>query len=1039
MTALTLYSRGVKSVNSRRLLVSVAVLPLALGGMAAAAKAADGITVTAGTVTANAPGMRQWAIPVGGTTTATVVTSPLNGGVGLNGIWILQAGTGGTDNVNLSNTVAGNSAVVVTSYDDIININNGVSVNGLVLDGVYNVNVTGGVTNINGAGTFNGARNGIWTTTPGNVNIGTAGGPVGAITGGSNGLVVTESIGTTIANLTSAKGTAGYGIWTVSSTGDQTFTATGAVSGTTGQYLNSGTGNISTDGKGSGTLTGTVLDGALVSTLGNATVNNYATVEGLRNGIWVAGTGVGTTTNVQGNGLVGGVTGTALNGIVVGATLGATNIGTTATNGVIQGGVNGIWVNGTVGNTAIVTDKNVTGTAGDGIISGTTTGSNSVTSNGGTIKGALWGILDLSGTGNVAVDLNNTTVLGNAAVEASTAGAGTVTTDIDAASQLIGNTWGYVTTTGTGAGVTNNAGLIKTTNDNGLTGDTGLVATVWVKAGTNNTINNLASGKIYGGITDGGLNTVLNNAGIWDAALANAMNATSTINNTGTINIRTGSTVGVGVTNNLAGGLVDLTYGGTSPNATDTLYTYGYNALAGSMTNFNVDFTLANGSGVGDTGDDHSSTGLGTADTIRSVANPTPAAAATINLVNVGGPVIGTSGSIALILPDANIAGMVDPGLGGLATLIPSANYIYGSGNPSTGAVKVVLQEDAFGGLYLRWAPNITAASLGGFLGGPLGGGTSGGGAVSGGAGGLAGMGASLSGGPGGGGVAGGIADSASSAAGNSQNCVVAKDAMDGTYSNANHAWLSGTGSTSSFDGGATGWDAGAAVGLEHDLGGAAGIGCGNLAVGIFGNFGSFGTDSATSAIDGTAKGGGIYAKASSQSGLYASVMLGGNWSDANMTNAVFGSTAKQSSFGKLATASVGYATKLTETLGMDARVFGTIAHNEGDGFTDSAGITVDYTKADITAFGVLTGLNANLSGNTTAFVRGGLKWMTVDQEASAFGIVVSGQAKAFVKSVEAGFESQVGDGATLSGSAFGDFTKDSTSYGGNVSLVFKF
>jgi Autotransporter beta-domain len=261
---------------------------------------------------------------------------------------------------------------------------------------------------------------------------------------------------------------------------------------------------------------------------------------------------------------------------------------------------------------------------------------------------------------------------------------------------------------------------------------------------------------------------------------------------------------------------------------------------------------------------------------------------------------------------------------------------------------------------------------------------------------------------------------------------------MSDGYSNANHAWLSGTGSRSSFTGGGTGWDVGTAVGIEHDLGGAAGIGCGNLAIGVFGDFGGFGSSSAASKVDGTAKGGGVYAKAASQSGFYASVLAGVNWNDANLTNGALNSTAKQSSRSTLVTASVGVTHDVTDSIALDARAFGSIAHTNGDGFTDSSGFAVTGTSTDITSYGFLLGLNADVTSNTTAFVRGGVKWLNVDQSATAYGTTVSGQSDAFVKSLEAGFTSQLSDSAVLSGSAFGDWTTGSNSYGGNLSIAFK-
>jgi hypothetical protein len=889
----------------------------------------------------------------------------------------------------------GNNGVTVNfgtggTLGDVLVSNNG-DISGTIRNGIETYSF--GDTTITDNGNVKGAINGIaanfaWAS-PGDVKISGN----GNITGGGTGSGIVAGSGTGDIDISADKITkGGTGIWAVSSLG----------------------GDVKADGGGTGDLTGTTVDGALVQTLGNATVDKFATVKGLRNGIYVSGTGAGTATSVQGNGLVGAIEGTTGNGIVVGPTRGDVNIGDVATNGIITGGINGIWVNGSTGDTNIVTDKNVSGSMSGG-----------------------WGILTTTTSGDNTVHVKAGTVKGNAALEVSTVGAGNVDTTIDADAIINGTTWGYVTTTAGGTGVTDNSGTIRTVADNGLSGDTGLVATVWVKGGTGNIINNNSGGEIFGGFTDAGLNTVFNNktGAVWDAALANAMNATSTINNTGIINIRQGATVGVGVTNNQSGGLIDLTYGGTSPLATDYLYTYGYNALGGSNTNFNVDYTLANGSGVEALADDHSSDGLGTADTIGSIANPSPTAGAIINLVNVGGPKIATSGSIALILPSANAAGMVDPGLGGLGSLVQSSNYVYGAGDQNSGAVKVVLQEDAFGGLYLRWAPNITASSMAGFTGGAvLGDEATSGASASGATAGLAGMGAGL----GSGGVAGSIADAAGASAGNNDGCSVGKDGQDDTYSNASRAWISGTGSSSSFDGGSTGWDIGTAIGIEHDLGSQAGIGCGDLAIGLFAAYGQYGSDSASGSTDGAAKGGGVYLKAATKEGFYATGVVGASWSEADMTNSVFGSTATQGSFGYMGSVALGYSAAVSDSFGIDGRVFGTIAHSEGDGFTDSVGIVVDGSSADVRTVGFLLGANADLGSSTTAFVRGGAKWMTVDQEISAFGITVAGTAEVFVKTIEAGIESEIGNGATFSAKAFGDFTDNSDSYGGTLTVAFE-
>ena len=754
--------------------------------------------------------------------------------------------------------------------------------------------------------------------------------------------------------------------------------------------------------------------------------------------------------------MTGGVTGTTLNGIVVGPTLGATNIGTTATNGVTTGGVNGIWVNGSVGKTTIVTDKDVTGTTGNGIISTTTTGANSVTANGGTVKGALWGILDTSATGNVDVTLNNTLATGNIAVEAGTLAAGTVTTNIDAASKAIGVISGYTTFTGAGAGVTNNAGLITTTNDNGLSTDTGIVTSVTVRSGINNTINNNAGGEIFGGFTDAGLNTVFNNnaGAVWVPGLVNAMNTTSTINNTGVIDVRQGYTLGVGVTNNLDGGLVDMTYGGTSPAASDYFLTYGFNAKGGSTTKFNVDFTAANSSGTEALLDDHSSNGLGTADTIGSIANPNPTGAAKISLVNIGAPGIATSGSVALILPSATGgAGMVDPGLGGLPTLVQSSRYVFDAGSdPSSGAVKVVLQEDAFGGVHLRWSPNITASSLGAY-GGATGVGTPGGPSAGGGiiisSAGFAGAGGlGNSGGPGGGGASGRVADMAAGDFMSPDQAPAYSGSLkdgDGPVAagcgsaRSRGAWVAGEVARSNSDGGGDGRSDSVSGGVETSLGNSDELGCRKVAVGVFGFHG----DSDSTWQTGTSKtdtnGVGGYVRLSSPMGLYASLLGAVGWSDSDLSNNIFSSTANKDGTNYMGVATLGIVTHLSPAAYADFRTYVAYGNANGDGFTDSVGIVVDGSEDNIVTVGGSVGLYAPIAATATGFVRGGVKWTQVDSSMSAFGIKVSGSADEVAGSVEAGFNARAGDGVEFGASGFGDFSETTTGYGGHAHLSVKF
>jgi hypothetical protein len=826
-------------------------------------------------------------------------------------------------------------------------------------------------------------------TTTGNNKVDTTAGTIDAGTDGVDAWVFAGdgSVDVKTANVNAVR----EGVWTRAWDGDTTVDTT------------------------AGTVKSTLGDGVVHATVGYAVGSNAGSVDIKTGDVNAKLVGVFSYTSTGDNAVD-----TTAGKIIAGVDgLAAWSLGgnVDVDAGEIIAGSTGIWTSNTLaGNNDVVAHDDVTGNLT-----------------------ADWGIYSTTVNGDNTVRVMPATIKGNAALEVSTTGTGNVNTTIDAGAIIEGTTWGYVTTTTTGAGVTNNAGTIKTTNDNGLSGDTGLVATIWVKGGTNNTINNIAGGKILGGITDAGVNTVFNNnsGAIWDAALLNAMNSSSIINNAGVINVRQGATVGVGVTNNLAGGLVDLTYGGTSPLATDYFYTYDYNAGTGSKTTFNVDFTLANGSGTEALADDHSSNGLGTADTIGSIGNPTPGAGAVISLVNVGAPGIATSGSIALILPAATAgAGLADPGLGGLPTLIPSANYVLDAGSDfTTGAVKVVLQEDEFGGLYLVWAPNITANSLGGFAGGDLGDPSTGAARMSGAAGivGGAGGGLGASGGPSGGGAAGQVGDIAA------QNSHGQSGASGGAFCGDGSrltAWTAADGSDAKFSNDTKGWNIGSAMGVDYDVTPDA---CGQVAVGAFGSFSATASTYETGSSETDSKGAGAYARFSPGNGLYATALFAANWGETELTNNIFGSTAQQSSMGYLVNGAVGYSTDIGDKATVDVRAFASRAWINGDGFSDSAGIVVDGSEADMTAIGAMATLSYDVTEATSAFLSGGGRYVTMDQSITAFGIEVSGSAKATYASVEAGLRHDLTSNATLAVAGNGDFSKNSESWGARIGLAFKF
>ena len=861
-------------------------------------------------------------------------------------------------------------------------------------------------------------RNGVETYTFGNTTITDNGDVTGAINGiAANYAWASPGDVTISGNKNITGGGAGSGIVAGTGTGNIDISAGAITSGGTGIWaVSSLGGNVIADGAGTGTLTGTTVDGALVQALGNATVSNFATVTGARNGIYVLGTGAGTTTDIQGNGLIGGITGTALNGIVVGPTIGATNIGTTATNGVITGGVNGIWVNGSVGPVAIVVDKDVTGTTLNGIIATTTTAD--------------------------------------------------ITIDIGAGATVQGLLDGVATGTTTGTSTTTNEGIVKNIADTGAADTAGLIAYQAI-AGTN-VLNN--TGDVIGGITTAGITTTFNNdaSGLWIPSLVNAAAAPTDINNAGTINVRTGNTIGLQATTTLtnsSGGVIDMTYGGSGApaNAKDTLNVLNFTPASGSKIKMNVDFNEANNSGTEGVVDDHSSNGKGTADTILVWyglgGKATPQATSVVDMAFVGTAATGTSGSIALV--NAVAGGLKDPGLGGFATMIASSKYVMAA-DPSTGAVIYKLVEDSNGGVYLQWAPNVSAASLGAFGGAVAAAsdsGTSGAGAGGSPAGisvgsaiasstagfnGVGGLG--LSGGPSGGGAAGHVADMAAADAmspdqGLNYGGGSLKDggpvASGCNSSRSRGAWVTGEVSRSNYDGGGDGRSDNVSGGIETSLN-TEDPGCRKVAVGVFGYHGNSDTSWQNGSSKTDTDGVGAYVRMSSPMGLYGSLLGAVGWSDSDLTNAVYASTASKDATNYMGVATLGIVSRLSAVAYADFRAYVAYGTSNGDGFADSQGIVVDGTNDDVVTVGGSVGLYAAIAPTATAFVRGGVKWAQVDSSITAFGITQSGSVDEVAGSVEAGINATA-DNVSFGASGFGDVSESMTGYGGRAQLGVKF
>jgi hypothetical protein len=982
------------------------------------------------------------------------------------------------------------------------------------LANVYLTNTTGKVS-VNGAGVINAGTIGVSAiTTTGEIAIGNTT-RLGAITAGTTGVYAVNSANPIGVNVSSVAATAGNGIWTVGLSGAQTITATGAVSGLTGQYLNASTGNISTDGLGTGTLTGTALDGALVTTTGNVTVNNYATVTGNRNGIYVLGTpGI---TNIHGNGLVGGITGTALNGIVVGPASGNVNIGTVRTNGVITAAANGIWVNNTgAGNNAIVQNNNVTGGAGFyGIITGTATGATSITAtaatSGGTGIGAISTsgaiIADGKGTGTVTgttVDGVLFTTLGNATVQnfatvtgarngiyvlgtagvtnvqgngltggvtgtalngivvgpssgdvhvgdvatngvilggvngiwinnsggagntfitvnknvtgtsgdgiLSTTTSGNQTNNIQGPAIVQGGLYGLATATTTGTATTNNTGTIQNIGDAvGAASNAGRQA-VWLGSG-NNIVNNNAGGRIIGGFTTGGIaNTLNNNVGsIWTPSLLNAFGAaTDRVNNTGLINIRTGVTTFAGLEqlNNNAGGVIDLTYGGTQ--ATNSLIgSVNFAPSAGSTIKVAFNPILANNAGLGA---DSSSNTKGTADTILA-ATITAGAKSTINLTTVGSvdSLIGTSGSVAIV-QGAAILG--DPGLGAVGKFVASTKYTL-VGDPTTGAVKFNLSDAADGGAFLQWSPNITSATMGAFGGGDL---TT-----------KSGTGSAI------GAARGGVSGAGSVAA-----MLGGQGATAGICQRSDrrsNLWTTMDIGGASYKGGGSGSNFGGALGWEGKIGKQGEDDCSDNAIGLFGYGNTGKTKFATGRSNADGYGVGAYIRTVRPGGFYASLLGTAGTIESKLTNNIFQSRAKSDALGLMADATAGIVKPIGSKAKLDLRGSVTYLSLDADAFTDTKGITVTSMKSDLWTAAASLGLIAPAGDKSAFYIRGGAKYSDLSRTTNAYDVIIANSANEIAGTGEIGFNSLVSDRTTFGIGGYGDVSSSTTNYGGRVSL----
>jgi hypothetical protein len=986
-----------------------------------------------GTSTATGTGAVSTGITAGTSGTMTVQNyAGITGNT--TGAWLV--GSTGAANVTNNGPITGTTSngTLIATTTGAINVN----ANGPITGGIYGVqsaSVTGDISTSNN-GAILGGTSGVYLATAGagtlttnnNASItgtsvygvyGTAAGAIstnnnGAITGGNTGVSVASITGpVTVTGNGPVTGTAGYGVYGLSTSGSITVDSNGPVAGAVTGVQLATTGAISVSSN-------TSVRGAngIITVGGDTVVNNNGPITG------TGGVGVYTTTTVgtqsiNGNGAI---TGSSLQGIAATSTTGAIGVGNTAFNGVVTGATNGIQALSSTGNVAVSTNSNVTGTGNIGIY--TSTAGNTVNNiTAGNVTGGIWGMDTLAqGTGNI-------------------------TNNIAAGSIVQGGVTGLVEGTISGTSTTNNLGIIRSTTDTGAANTIGGSGIITV-AGTN-IINN--PGQIVGRVDTAGLATTINNTGVWTpSANGNSFGSLNdTVNNAGLINVRAGSTTfaGLEALNNQTGGVINMAY---SSAPTDNLTVLNLSPRAGSVFNFNFDATAANNAALGF---DNTGNGKGTADTIFVAGTSAPTGVSVVNLTNVGTPA-SLTGSVALIYTGINL---VAPAAG--ATIVSSTNYTFGTGDPSTGATKYYLVDDGKGGLYLQWAPNTNASTLGGFGGAigaggskaPGGAGSSIASAIGGAASSSAGVGGvGLGGGPTGGGVAGRIGDIAAAGASSGGGTSVGPSGgsmKDGggvadttSYCRERrYAWGQVEADRTGYNGGGEGKSENIAAGGEADIGQSLGFSCNRLAIGMFG-FGGNSRTTLTASSNKTESGGiGGYVRAGSGNGFYGSLMGAASWAEANLTNIALGSSASKDSKALTGAASLGYLMKLRPTTAVDVRGFASYNRDKSNGFTDTVGITVTDTRDSILTYGASIGLHQSFNPNLHGFVRGGVKWANLDSSITSFGNTFTGTVKGRSTALEAGLIGNLGRNVELGVSGFGTHSDGSHGFGGKAQIGVKF
>lgn len=701
---------------------------------------------------------------------------------------------------------------------------------------------------------------------------------------------------------------------------------------------------------------------------------------------------------ITGNGFAGGITGTAFDGILASGEATGGNVMISG-NGVISGGDDGIeayaFGDGTM---TIASANDVTG--GDfGIYARSVNGVTDISILGGTVEGVATTGIDALATGT-----------------------GSITIDIAEGATVQGALFGLVTGSGTDAPAARvtNAGVIRDSEDDGSAMVSGGDA-VWAWTGSTVLDN---EGDVVGRLHSDGTAFTFNNLaeGRWYAGTGiNPFDSVSdSLNNAGTVFVRDGVTTLSGLESfvTLAGGHTNLSY---SRAATDTLNLLNMSTQSCALLSFDFDATAINGAGLGF---DNASDGLGTADTIVVTGTATPAAGTLVAVNHVNGDGSALTGSVALVYTGTDM-NAPNPG-----DRIVSSSF-YGFEAPrSFAATAYYLVDDGDGGLYYQWAPNLTTATLGAYGGGDMADPRTADANVASAASpfaGLGGIGAS------GGGVTTAIADRAASSArqggGDDQAC--GKDRDDTFWVHTDGASMSGAGNSgNSF---------GATFGYEHDLGDATGKGCGQLVAGAFAGLGNASLSWGGGLSKSSNVTAGSYLRYASLTGFYASGTAAMTWSEADLSNGIFRSTATQNSVSTAGIVSVGYVMPVGIAGSIDLR--GDVSRGvvDGEAFTDSAGIVVDDTQRRINTSGLSLAYNHRFDDTRSGFIRAGVKWSEAKREVTAFGVTVNGTSDVQIGTLAAGFSSKLSEQSKLDLALHGAFTGDTSSVGGSIRFKMAF